>query len=130
MSPVGLVLSGGEVLLGSAGVDFARRALVVALDLHRVHHRAVPVELAELAELLEVAASRYSGGAEAEVPPSACPAPSDELVNPIGAKEVAAVLGCTVRNATALCLRGAFPSARMTPDGWRLERAELEARCA
>lgn len=138
MSPIGVALAGGEVLLGPVGVEYARRALVVALSVHHRNGRTPPAGLVELAEVLTAGSERAqarstSASTSAEVSAAGAGAQSrelDDLLDPITTKEAATMLGCTTRNVTDRCARKAFVSARKTPAGWLVERDEVLERLA
>jgi hypothetical protein len=69
-----------------------------------------------------------TAAAVSDGPTSAQSGQLDDLLDRIDTAEAARVLGCGKRNATDLCARGAFPTARRTGAGGLLERADLQDR--
>lgn len=128
MSPVGTALSGGEVLLGPVGVEYVRRALAVALDMHQVHQRPVPPGLAATAALFRT--EGIGSPSHAQIGSPGLPMPQEvsscEPSDLVDTKEAAQMLGCGVRNVVDLVDRGVLTSAR-SGDGrrHRIPRSEV-----
>lgn len=122
MNPVGERL-GPAVLLGPVGVEFARRALLVALDMHKVNARAVPDGLLALAGLVGAAVPGSEG---LPAPASAASCASDD----VDTKEAAVILGCKVRNVRDLKDRGVLQTGRIIGGRLLFLRTELLAEAA
>jgi hypothetical protein len=125
---VGVVLSGGEVLLGAEGVRLVRAALVAlqrSLDRDGI---GMPTTSRLLLAVLDQSAAT-AGVGSAAVPLVTDLAPS-VLLDPVSSREVAEMLHCQPRNARDLCARGAFPSARQLDGRWLVKRSDVLERQA
>ncbi len=125
---VGVVLSGGEVLLGAEGVRLVRTALVALQRSLARDGIGMPTASRLLLAVLDQSAAT-AGLGSAAVPLVADPAPS-VLLDPVSVREVAEMLHCQPRNVRDLCARGAFPSARRLDGRWLVERSDVLERQA
>lgn len=122
--PVGMVLSGGELLLGPGGLE------VVAWALRRVSGGGGLPAAAEHLRGLVVEGQRRQGlPMTAEVGNSEAAfggaGGSSVPVDPVTSMEVARMLGRSERTATGWCRGGLFGSAVKVGGVWLVERAEV-----
>lgn len=136
IDPLATGLGRGAVLLGPRGAVLVLRLLVTAQHTARQDGIAPPVDVSALRAVLDQAVvearsfatesaklSQVSGGASSMSAPS-----SSVLIDPIDCDEAAALLGCSVQWARALCRRGVFASAQRRAGGWWVERSEVASR--
>lgn len=137
--PDGLALNlgSGQVLVGPAGVLYLARAMAAAERAAARDGVRPPPSFAALRSALDIAAAEARAaafsGESGEFPQVAgvrASAASVQLVDPIGANEVARLLRCSRQWARSLLRRGAFVSARRRSGAWVVDRDEVVAYCS
>lgn len=138
---VALLLDGGELLAAPRMAPLLLEGLHALARERRANGAGLPPAAVELADLLTAAKQglfeRAQGAPTAVSTAAAVRSEASsgefcqvELVDPIDAREAARMLGTRERNVRDLCSRDVFLTARKTPRGWRVERAEVLERRA